>query len=131
MSKIKTKELIICVVTLAILILSIVTDVFASDIMSLGNNSAGNNNNNITEIIDRGNNTIGNNTAGNNTAGNNTIGNNTAGNNTTGNNVTTNKVANKTTMPDTGVDYSILLIVAVCGISAIYAYKKISDYKNF
>lgn len=129
MSKIKTKELIICIVTLMILVLSIVTDVFASDIMdTLGNNSAGNNN--ISEIVDRGNDTTSNNTIGNNST-----------NNITANNVTTNKVTNKTnntanntnktTMPDTGVDYSILLIVAVCGISAIYAYKKISDYKNF
>lgn len=117
MSKIKTKELIICVVTLAILVLSIVTDVFASDIMdTLGNNSA--TNNNISQIVDRSNNTANNTT-----------------NNTTNNVVNkTNNIANntnKTTMPDTGVDYSILLIVAVCGISAIYAYKKISDYKNF
>ena len=31
-------------------------------------------------------------------------------------------------MPDTGIDYSVLTIIAVTGISAIYAYKKIRDY---
>lgn len=118
MSKIKTKELIICVVTLAILILSIVTDVFASDIMSLGNNLAVNNN--VSEIVDRGNNT----------SNNNVIQNNNTTNNVTNRTNNTANNTNKTSMPDTGVDYSILLIVAVCGISAIYAYKKISDYKN-
>ena len=49
-------------------------------------------------------------------------------------NTTTNTNTNKnntTAMPNTGVDYSVVFIIAICGISAIYAYKKISDYKNF
>lgn len=119
MSKIKTKELIICIITFIVLVLSIVTDIFATDIeATLGGNSTGNN---IQQIQERENNT--NNNTSNNTSNNtNNVLNKT---NNTANNT------NKTTMPNTGVDYSILFIVAVCGVSAIYAYKKISDYKNF
>ena len=43
MSKIKTKELIICLISIIFLILTLVTDVFASDLNSLlgdGNNSS-------------------------------------------------------------------------------------------
>lgn len=121
MSKIKTKELIVCVITLAILVLSIFTDVFAteSNIFNelIGNNSNVQNiqNENVAEISNRGANNIQNKT------------NNTA-NNVANNKNNTNKEA---TIPNTGVDYSILLVVVVCGISAIYAYKKINDYKNF
>lgn len=115
MSKIKTKELIICVATLTILVLSIFTDVFATD-NDLINNLLGSQNKNVPEIP------IGNNTTNN--TNNNT-------NNNANNNNTNNSNTNKTTIPNTGVDYSTLVIVAVCGISAIYAYKKINDYKNF
>ena len=123
MSKLRIKELIICTITSIALILSIVTNVFATDIMNSLNTAE---NKNVQEIENRGNNTVNNHNNTNNTANNavNNVTNNTR-NNTTNN---TNKV---TTMPNTGVDYSILLIVAICGISAIYAYKKISDYKNF
>lgn len=119
MSKLRIKELIICTITSIALILSIVTNVFATDIMNSLNTAE---NKNVQEIENRGNNTVNNLNNTNNTVNN--VTNNTR-NNTTNN---TNKV---TTMPNTGVDYSILLIVAICGISAIYAYKKISDYKNF
>lgn len=110
MSKIKTKELIICVVTLTILVLSIVTDVFATDNISglMGNNS------NVSEIQDRGENNIQN-----------------KKNNVVNNKNNTNNTNKEAKMPNAGVDYSVLGIVLVCGISAIYAYKKINDYKNF
>lgn len=110
MSKIKTKEIIICIITLIALVLSIATNVFA-EVTIKDINTINSGNKNVQQIEDRGNNTK----------------NNTSNNK---NNVL-NKTNKTTTMPNTGVDYSILLIVAVCGISAIYAYKKISDYKNF
>lgn len=31
-------------------------------------------------------------------------------------------------LPDTGLDNSVMIIIAICGISAVYAYKKIKDY---
>lgn len=112
MSKIKTKELIICVVTLTILVLSIVTDVFATE-SSIFNELMGNNSK-VSEIQDRGENNIQN-----------------KKNNVVNNTNNTNNTNKEAKMPNAGVDYSVLGIVLVCGISAIYAYKKINDYKNF
>ena len=83
-------------------------------------------------------------TTGNNTTGNNTTGNNTARNNTatsalnsanatnrtnTANNTST---YNNTTLPHTGIGDSIpvAVLVVVFGVSAVYAYKKIKEYKN-
>ena len=91
-----------------------------------------------------GNNTTGNNTSGNNTANNNSA-NNTARNNTARNNsnalntgAVTNSNRNNTntynnsSLPKTGVEDSIptMLLLVVFGISAVYAYKKIKEYKN-
>ena len=61
---------------------------------------------------------------------NNNTNNNTNNNNNKLNNVVNNKanVSNATEHADAGVDYSIVFIIAVCGVSAIYAYKKIRDY---
>ena len=65
--------------------------------------------------------------------GNNTISNttNTATNNTV---LTTNNTSNynNTSLPKTGVGDSIpgVILVVVLGISALYAYKKMQDYKN-
>lgn len=74
-------------------------------------------------------------------ANNNSQANNTAVENNTVNNTTNNIVpdTNKTTnnntntLPQTGVEDNTILFVAFIGIfavSAIYAYKKIRDYKN-
>ena len=80
----------------------------------------------------------------------NTTGNNTTGNNATGNNATnktsntsntlntsnlTNKTANNTTnttLPKTGIasSTSIVVLITIFGISAIYAYNKIKDYRS-
>lgn len=55
-------------------------------------------------------------------------------NNTTNNTANTNKNSsyNNTNLPKTGVEDAIpvAILVVVCGISAVYAYKKINDYKN-
>ncbi len=129
MSKIKTKELIICLISIIFLILTLVTDVFASEeIPNLNNliDDANNNSLNYTNIQSGNNNTTNNLNNTNNTTNNL---NNT--NNTTNNLNNTNSNRNNTTkIPDTGVDYSVVFIIAICGISAIYAYKKIRDYNN-
>lgn len=64
-----------------------------------------------------------------------TPGNKTPGNNTTGNNVTTYNNNNNTanTLPYTGIGDTVLpvaLLIVIFGISAVYAYKKVNDYKN-
>lgn len=122
MSKIKTKEIIICVITVAVLMLTIVTDVFATGSIDELLNDVNNTTFNTIPEENTTANTTTNNTVNN--AINNTV------NNTT-NNAVNNATSNNTTMPNTGVDYSVVFIIAVCGISAIYAYKKIKDYNNF
>lgn len=86
-------------------------------------------------------NTLTGNSTGNNITtltGNNTISgttNNTTLNNTTNNAVlTTNNTSNynNSSLPKTGIGDSIpgVILVVVLGISAVYAYKKMQDYKN-
>ena len=117
MSKIRTKELIICIISIAVLMLALVTDVFAADNSQDGWNNILGDKNNVPLITEQ----YGNNT-------NNSVNNNV---NNTVNNAVNNKVNNTTSIPNTGVDYSVVFIIAVCGISAIYAYKKIRNYNNF
>ncbi len=44
----------------------------------------------------------------------------------------TNLYGNENNLPDTGIEDSMptVLLIVVFGISAVYAYKKISDYRN-
>lgn len=113
----KTKELIICLISVAILILAVTTNVFASDLNELlgDANSTSNNYSQISEVS-------------NNSNTNSTSINNITNTNNTTKATTNNSNSTNTTIPYTGVDYSVVLIIAICGISAIYAYKKIRDY---
>lgn len=129
MSKISTKELIICIVTIIALVFVITTDVFATtpSLNELMNDA---NTNGVNEIPETNNATT-NNATTNNAAVNNAATNNSTTNNTTPNNASANNAnKNNTVIPDTGVDYSVVFIIAIFGVSAIYAYKKIRDYKN-
>lgn len=47
------------------------------------------------------------------------------GNENVNNNANT---ANASEHADAGVDYSIVFIIAICGVSAVYAYRKIRQY---
>lgn len=42
--------------------------------------------------------------------------------------VNSSKDNSSTELPSTGIDYSVVLIIAICSVSALYAYKKIKDY---
>lgn len=112
----RTKEILISLLAIIVLILAITTNVFATSadklFDSLGNNQ---NNNTVVQIPSKDSNNTNNNTNN---------------NNNKLNNVVNNKanVSNATEHADAGVDYSIVFIIAVCGVSAIYAYKKIRDY---
>ena len=69
------------------------------------------------------------------TLGNSILSNSIISNNTTNNVVlTTNNTSsyNNSSLPKTGVGDSIpgAILVVVLGISAVYAYKKMQDYKN-
>ena len=104
-----------------------------------GNTSSGNTSSGNTSS---GNTSSGNTSSGNNTPKNNTNTNtkntntnsNTSNNNTSAkNNVSNYSNSNNTTnIPKTGIEDSIptMALVVVFGISAVYAYKKINDYKN-
>ncbi len=96
---------------------------------------------NLTGTITGGNNTI-NNTTNNviNNTTNNVINNTT--NNTVNNTITrpanntilttNNTLGNNSSLPKTGIESSIsgVVLIVVLGISAVYAYNKIQDYKN-
>ena len=96
-----------------------------------GTVSADDNNNanfiNLTGTITNGNNTA---TPGNNTT-NNSLNNSLNGSVLTTNN-TTNNATNNQALPNTGIESSIsgVILVVILGISAVYAYNKIQDYKN-
>jgi len=82
-----------------------------------------------------GNNTNSNNTSGNtnSNSSNNTNRTNTNTNlNTNKNNTNNSSVYNNTNLPKTGIEDSIpvAMLVVVFGISAIYAYRKIKEYRN-
>ena len=64
--------------------------------------------------------------------GNNTNTNNANANKNKNNNTNNSSIYNNTDLPKTGVESSIpvVVLVAIFGISAVYAYKKIDDYKN-
>ena len=70
----------------------------------------------------------------NNTSVNNTSVNNTSVNNTSVNNTTANRNSsyNNTNLPKTGAEdvLPVAALVIVFGISAVFAYKKVSDYRN-
>lgn len=74
------------------------------------------------------------NKSGNNTNANKNENNANANTNNANKNSNTNnsRIYNNTDLPKTGVESSIpvVVLVAIFGISAVYAYKKIDDYKN-
>ena len=85
-----------------------------------------------------GSNSTGNNTKGNTSSGSSSLNSTSRGNNTlTTNGSNTANTANTSTynstnLPYTGIGDSIptVILIVVFGISAVYAYKKIKDYRN-
>ena len=127
----KTKELIIMILSVTVLFFAIATNVFATDdvqdlnsLLGNSNNANANVNNDYNEIGNVNNNAVNNNVV-NNDALNNI--NNSENVNNVNDNVN-NNVNNNSGMPYTGVNSSAIVFIVICGISAIYAYKKIRDY---
>lgn len=118
------KRIVICILAIALVVLAIRTDVFAAD--DLFNAFATGNENNTTpeQIENRGNQNV------ENVNSNKDSNTNTNTNTNTNKNVNNNKsnMSNASEHADAGVDYSIVFIIAICGISAVYAYKKIRQY---
>lgn len=120
----------------SILVVSLMLILFTTSVNAADTNT----NTGFTDISDtlNGNNTTGNNTASNNTVGNNASNNsntnisNSLATNNSANNSANSSVYNNTSLPKTGIGDTlpIAALVVVFGISAVYAYKKIKDYRN-
>lgn len=102
-------------------------------------NAADNTNDGFKDLTLDSSNTNSNNTSGNTNTGNTNSNTNSNTNNTNKNTNTNNTNSSKynntnknTDLPKTGIEDSIpaALLVVVFGISAVYAYKKINEYKN-
>ena len=139
MSKVKTKELIICILAIMVLILSIMTDVFARDDIDTLTGNKNKETEQIENKTDDDDDDLGDDDddlgddddddLGDDDDDDDSGNNNSAGNNSNSRNNNSNN--NTPKMPNAGVDYSIVFVIVVCGVSTIYAYKKIRDYKNF
>ena len=120
----KREKMLISLVLVTLVVLFGSISSFATDITS-GNNTAGT----ITITASNGNNTT--NNATNNTNTNTISGTvNAVSNNTTGNNTSkyNNTTTNSTKLPYAGSNSSVVFIVLAFAASAVYAYKKVSDY---
>lgn len=111
---------------ISLIVVAMANQVFADNVTdltnALGNSSSSSNSSSTNNIT--------NNTALNNTTRNNTV-NNTIKNNSV---LTTNNTSsyNNTSLPKTGIEDHIpaTILLVVFGVSAVYAYKKIQDYRN-
>lgn len=111
---------------ISLIVVTMANQVFADNVTdltnALGNSSSSSNNSSTNNITS--------NTALNNTTRNNTV-NNTIKNNSV---LTTNNTSsyNNTSLPKTGIEDHIpaTILLVVFGVSAVYAYKKIQDYRN-
>ena len=114
---------------ISLIVVAMANQVFADNVTDLTNalgNSSSSSNSSST------NNSTNNTTS--NTALNNTTRNNTVNNTTNTAVLTTNNTSsyNNTSLPKTGIEDHIpaTILLVVFGVSAVYAYKKIQDYRN-
>ena len=113
----------------SILLISVMVMLFATTVNAADNNTGFDD---LTSTL-TSNNTTGNNTPTNNTPVNNTPSNNVNKNNTNTSNTSNSSIYNNTNLPKTGIGDSsipVAMLVVIFGISAVYAYKKIKDYRN-
>ena len=121
---------------ISILLISVMVMLFATTVNAADDNSyndltstlTGNNSNSSNNSSNTANTNSSNNTA--NTNSNNTNNTNNSSNMT--NNTNNSSVYNNTSLPKTGAADSIpvAMLVVVFGISAVYAFKKVRDYRN-
>lgn len=125
MKKTKIVSVILIIMIVASMIFTAKNVFAATDLTDSLTGSSSNNNTTDNNVVD-------NNTTGNNLVLNNTNTNNTTGNNTVLKTNNTSSYNNNTSLPKTGVADSmpVVMIAVVLGISGIYAYKKMQEYKN-
>ena len=118
---------------ISILLISVMVMLFATTVNAADDNSY----NDLTSTL-TGNNSNSSNNSSNTANTNSNSSNNTANTNNTNkssnmtNNTNNSSVYNNTSLPKTGAADSIpvAMLVVVFGISAVYAFKKVRDYKN-
>ena len=118
----KEKKLVLAIIAIVALIILSANTVFAETgnlIVIQGNNTTAAQNNVVANnVVNNVNNVANNNVT--------SIVNTNTNTNT---NKTTSVYNNTTSLPKTGAnDYAVFLIIAICAVSAVYAYKKIRDY---
>ena len=112
---------VVTIILISIMVILFSTSVFAADndditILTLNNTNKTNTNTNTNKT----------------NTNTNTNKTNTNTNKTNTNNTNNSSVYNNTDLPKTGVESSIpvVALVVAFGVSAVYAYRKISDYRN-
>ena len=116
------KKIFIIAVLLTVVGMS--SSVFATSPQQIPTLNSNANGTSTTNPISTINNTITPVTTNTNTTKTNTTNTNTANTNTN------SSVYNNTSLPKTGVDYSIIFIILACVVCAVYAFIKIRDYNN-
>ena len=121
----------VMIILMSVVLITIATTSFASDLVLNTNASTiGNNEYQNAQTVpeDQNYSNVGNNVNGNNAIGNNT---NTGNMNTNNTAKTYNTNTNNTDLPQTGIeDYNIGILLIIFVASAIFAYKKVQDYRN-
>lgn len=115
-----TKLKRVMVMVIAMLVMAIATVVFATDDTQTISNT---NVNSLDALLNVN--------SGNNTAENNNLSAINPIGNTNNTNNTTSTYNNTTNLPKTGAgDYTMILVIGIFAVIAVYAYKKIRDYKG-
>lgn len=111
---------------ISILLISVMVILFTTSVNAADDNNTGFND--LTNTLTNG---AANNNS-NNSANNTNVANNTSNNTNRANNTNNSSIYNSTNLPKTGIGDSIpvAILVVIFGISAVYAYKKIKEYKN-
>ncbi len=126
------------ILLMSVMIMLFSTNVLAADengfnqlTLNSGSNTNTTNTNNTGNTSNTSNTTTNTNNT-NNSATNNTNTNRNNTNNTNNNSNNNSSVYNNTNLPKTGIEDSIpvAMLVVIFGISAVYAYKKIKDYRD-
>lgn len=114
------------ILLISVMIMMFTTNVLAADDgfqqLTIDNNTTNNTSNNTNNNTNSSTNNTSNNTSNN--TNNNT--------NSNRNNTNNSSIYNNTNLPKTGIEDSVpvAMLVVIFGISAVYAYKKIKDYRN-
>lgn len=122
------------ILIISVMVMFVTTNVWAAenDFTQLTLNNTSNNSATNTNGGTNTNQNTSTNNSSTNTNNTNTNVNSTNNTNNSTNNTNNSSIYNNTNLPSTGIEDSIpvAMLVVVFGISAIYAYKKINDYKN-